>query len=258
MLYANYHTHTTRCNHASGSEREYIEQAISAGLIELGFSDHSPMVFHKEGYYSGFRMKPWQLEDYVKTLQDLRKEYEKDIRIRIGLEAEYYPDLFEDYLEMIRPYDIEYLIMGQHFLGNEIGEPASGAPTDDENRLVRFVDQVCAGMRTGKFSYVAHPDMMPFKGPDEIYAKHMARLMACSLETETPLEINFLGIRDHRAYPRNAFWEQAGKAGCIAVFGCDAHSPNVTADLASLEVAERMVREYGLRHVDFPVLKKPN
>ena len=67
MLYANYHTHTTRCNHASGSEREYIEQAISAGLIELGFSDHSPMVFHKEGYYSGFRMKPWQLEDYVKT-----------------------------------------------------------------------------------------------------------------------------------------------------------------------------------------------
>ena len=39
---ANYHTHTPRCRHAVGSEREYIEQAIEAGMEILGFSDHTP------------------------------------------------------------------------------------------------------------------------------------------------------------------------------------------------------------------------
>ena len=41
----NLHTHTPRCHHATGSEREYIERAIAAGLQTLGFSDHAPMPF---------------------------------------------------------------------------------------------------------------------------------------------------------------------------------------------------------------------
>ncbi len=258
MLLANYHTHTTRCNHATGDEREYIENAIRAGLVELGFSDHAPMVFHTPGYYSGFRIRPERFEDYVTTLRALKEEYAGQIKIRIGLEVEYYPELFQDFLDYIRPYGIEYLIMGQHFLGNEIGEKPSGMETDDESRLARFVDQVSEGMRTGKFSYVAHPDMMPFKGDPDVYAKQVSRLIDCSLETETPLEINFLGIRGKRAYPNPKFWEQAGKQHALCVFGCDAHSPDVTADLESLKVAEQMVKQYGLRHVDFPVLKNPN
>ena len=42
-MIANYHTHTTRCNHAVGSEREYVEKAIELGFSELGFADHAPM-----------------------------------------------------------------------------------------------------------------------------------------------------------------------------------------------------------------------
>ena len=45
MILANYHTHTTRCNHAMGTEREYIETAISEGFEILGFSDHTPQPY---------------------------------------------------------------------------------------------------------------------------------------------------------------------------------------------------------------------
>ena len=31
-LKANYHTHTTRCQHAYNTEREYIETAIEMGI----------------------------------------------------------------------------------------------------------------------------------------------------------------------------------------------------------------------------------
>ena len=51
-MIANYHTHTWRCRHADGTEREYVERAIEGGLKILGFSDHSPYPF-PEGYDSG-------------------------------------------------------------------------------------------------------------------------------------------------------------------------------------------------------------
>ena len=42
MFTYNYHCHTKRCGHASGTDEEYVEAAIKAGYKVLGFSDHGP------------------------------------------------------------------------------------------------------------------------------------------------------------------------------------------------------------------------
>ena len=78
MLF-NYHTHTARCNHASGTDREYVEQAISGGMKTLGFSDHAPYVFPGGTYPSEHRMKVDELFEYAESVRSLAKEYEKDI-----------------------------------------------------------------------------------------------------------------------------------------------------------------------------------
>ena len=140
------HTHTFRCGHASGTEREYIENAIAAGFDTLGFSDHAPYVF-RDGYYSGFRMRPELQEDYVTTLLALREEYKGKIDIKIGYEAEYYPEFFEDFLKLITRYPVDYLIMGQHFIENEMSGKYSGVSSDDEGYLKQYVDQVIEGMK---------------------------------------------------------------------------------------------------------------
>ncbi len=59
-MIANYHTHTWRCHHAKGTEREYVERAIEGGLKILGFSDHTPYPL-PAGYYSpnGWRWIRW-------------------------------------------------------------------------------------------------------------------------------------------------------------------------------------------------------
>ena len=41
-MLTNYHTHTTRCGHAEGTEEEYILTALRCGFKVLGFSDHTP------------------------------------------------------------------------------------------------------------------------------------------------------------------------------------------------------------------------
>ncbi|MGM9624341.1 MAG: PHP domain-containing protein, partial [Eubacteriales bacterium] len=64
FLAANYHTHTPRCGHAGGNEREYIENAIRAGIRTLGFADHAPYPFPKS-YRSGMRMEVEETEAYT-------------------------------------------------------------------------------------------------------------------------------------------------------------------------------------------------
>ena len=71
-MIANYHTHTWRCRHADGTEREYVERAIEGGLKILGFSDHSPYPF-PDGYDSGMRMRLDQVEGYVDTVLALKR-----------------------------------------------------------------------------------------------------------------------------------------------------------------------------------------
>ena len=88
----NYHTHTKRCHHAHGEDREYVEKAISAGMKTLGFSDHAPYLFPDKNYYSTFRMATDELFSYAESVRALKKEYETDIRILCGFELEYYPD----------------------------------------------------------------------------------------------------------------------------------------------------------------------
>lgn len=257
MILANYHTHTVRCHHATGTEREYIENAIAAGVKILGFSDHSPYVFHKEGYYSGHRMAIDALGDYVQTLQSLREEYKDRIDIRIGLEAEYYPDLFADFLDLISGYEVEYLLLGQHFLGNEIGAPASGRGTTDVEILKQYVRQTIEAMETGKFTYFCHPDLIAYLGDDSVYKAEIQPLLDCAKALNVPLEINFLGIRDHRFYPHQLFWELAGKTGNTVIYGCDAHQPDKIPDDPSFLVAEEMVKKYNLHHIDYVDLNHP-
>ena len=136
-MIANYHTHTWRCNHASGSEREYVDNALKAGLRTLGFSDHSPYVF-PAGYYSHFRMKMDQLEDYVRCVLDLRREYAGRMEIPLGLELEFYPKFFPELMSILRDYPLDYLLLGQHFVGNEIDSHYSGHTTRGDAVLEQY------------------------------------------------------------------------------------------------------------------------
>ena len=158
-MVANYHTHTWRCNHAYGVEKQYIENAIEAGLRILGFSDHTPYCF-PNGYVGPDKMLPSQLEDYVDTVLRLRDEYRDDIEIRLGLEAEYYPEIWEGLLELIEPYPIEYLLLGQHYIHNEYeGDRYNGRPGHGEKDLLLYCSQCLEALETGRFLYFAHPDL---------------------------------------------------------------------------------------------------
>lgn len=254
-MIANYHTHTYRCNHAVGEDREYVETAIRRGLKVLGFSDHVPMPF-PDGHESRFRVPIRLLEDYVQSVLDLRAEYREDIDVRLGFEAEYYPDLFESMLELLRPYPVDYLLLAQHF--NDSRETVyNPSMAQDRAALARYVDMVIEGMRTGKYTYVAHPDLFHYAGPEKIYRQEMMRLCETAKELDLPLEINILGMREGRCYPNEGFWPLVKAAGCRVVLGCDAHSPRDVAEPVHTALAADFAARFGLTPEGEIALKKP-
>lgn len=225
MLY-NLHTHTARCNHATGEDREYVEEAIKRGVKVLGFSDHCPQFFKEKGYYSHFRMKPDLAYHYVESIKSLREEYKSDIKILVGFEAEYYPETFEALTALTKELDMDYMIMGEHLIGNEYDEDNvyEGKRTGD-GFLIKYVDQVIRGLETGVYTYIAHPDIPLHKGNPQVYSEQMTRLCTRAKELDIPLEANMLGIYDKKCYPSEDFWKIAGKVGNKAVIGFDAHTP---------------------------------
>lgn len=249
-MLANYHTHTTRCFHAEGSDREYIESAIMHGMKVLGFADHCPWIY-PDGYVSGIRMSPDMVDDYFSSLTSLRQEYADDIKIYIGFEAEYIPELIEEQYKFLSDYPVDYMILGQHsYLPENKGEYL-GRPVKDESILAAYVDSVIEGMKTGKYKYVAHPDLLNFTGSDDIYIKHFTRLCEYLKSENIPVEINLLGLANNRHYPSDRFFRIAQKTGNTAIIGCDAHFPDMLSNEYNIKKCENFAEKYQLELVDY-------
>ena len=247
----NYHTHTKRCHHATGEDEEYILCAIENGVKHLGFSDHLPFL-SKDGKSSLFRVAYSQGQEYYDTINALREKYKDKIDILIGFESEYYPNDFGVMLETARKFKGEYLILGEHFCSSEYdGGKYTYASEFNDSELKNYVDVLIAGMETGYFSYLAHPDIINFF-PNEVYQREMARLCLASKKLNIPIEVNLLGVRENRHYPNPAFWKVAGGIGAPVVVGCDAHKPCDVYNQDCITKAFDMIEEFDLNYIGRP------
>ena len=251
MLPYNYHTHTARCNHAEGTDREYVEAAIQAGVKELGISDHAPYLFPNTDYYSVFRMRKDELFEYADSVRALKKEYEKDVHILLGFELEYYPKFHAEEMKFLNQVKPDYLIMGQHFNNNEIDATSFNK---EASSFHAYIEQVIEGLKTGDFAYLAHPDLAGYRFEKEVYEREYTRLCEEAKALDIPLEINLLGLRTNRHYPDNRFFEIAGKVGNKIVLGVDAHAPNQFHHKESVESAMHMVKEFNLQLIEKPFI----
>ena len=261
-LLANYHTHTSRCHHATGTEEEYIQTALRNGFRVLGFSDHTPWQYRTPGFVSHIRMLPSELEDYVQTLTELKAKYAGQIHLHIGLEVEYFPAYLDWLTEESQRLGIEYWILGCHY------------DTTDENRntddflcfayprssadVRRYAEQVEAALETGRYLYLAHPDLClnhhTHFGPEEGTA--CRDICRAAVKYGIPLEYNLAGLESHRrndgtlGYTTNAFWEIASEYPVKAIVGCDAHAREELDVAALLREKQAYLRGLGISVLD--------
>ncbi len=218
----NYHTHTERCGHAKlgASDEDYVKAAIEGGFTVLGFSDHTPWPYVK-GFESSIRMHRDELEGYVSSIESLREKYADDIEIKIGLECEYYPASI-DWLKLQKIiYNLDYLILGNHYIYNEYnGLSAVSAFTNEELKL--YMESSIKAMETGLYDCFAHPELFiyGFKQPTQYCIDIFRELAIAAKELDVVFERNI-----HTPF-HLALWQVVAEIQPKVILGVDAHSPD--------------------------------
>lgn len=261
-LTINYHTHTKRCGHALGEDEEYVLAAIQAGIRVLGISDH---IFYpnlrRDSFYN-VRGDYSEMEDYCNSFLTLKEKYQSQIELHLGFEAEYFPDYHDYYQELLQSKKVEYLILGQHFFRDQGWTETLLKNEHDVYGIKRYAKTLITGMKTGFYSYVAHPDLFlaGYASFDD-YAREVSyEICSVAKELNLPLEINLAGIRKgfhtygngerRLLYPHREFWKIAAELGCKVVIGIDAHQPSNFSQ-KELFLALELIEDLKLQVVDF-------
>ena len=262
---ANYHTHTRRCMHAIGSDEDYVISAIKGGFDILGFSDHTPWKYETD-FKANMRMPLSQFQDYYQSIAALREKYKDQIQIKIGLECEYYP-MYMDWLEnFVKDQQIDYIIFGNHYQQTDEIHRYYGRICKDEKTMRAYVDDAIAGMETGFYSYLAHPELFMRCYPkfDDTCVLASKKICEAAKRLHIPLEYNLAGLAYNEEmhteeYPHHGFWEIAAECGCDAIIGVDAHDNLDLENTHRWDYAHRYLKGLGIHvldHLDLPYYKR--
>ncbi|MBE5847399.1 MAG: histidinol-phosphatase HisJ family protein [Lachnospiraceae bacterium] len=259
----NYHTHSRMCGHAVGELEEYVKEAISQGFTELGFSEHIPYpgdAFLNNGDIRE-RMPFADWPEYIDTCNALKEKYKGRISILTGFEVEY-TDLYASYYERVRASkDVDYMILGQHFAAAEPGRYTNCFHTMYSTEDYIYYAKAClAGMETGMFSYLAHPDLFLRNdlGIDDNVQRATDMIINAAVKNDYILEVNANGFRraifqfkegERLPYPTDYFWDQVTGTGIRVMIGSDCHKPAFVND-GAVASAEAFAADKKLHVID--------
>lgn len=225
----NYHTHTHRCQHAVGLDRDYVEKAVEEGFHVFGFSDHTPWPY--KGFKSRIRMDAVEMDDYASSLNTLKKEFKDNVAIKVGLECEAFKDYYSWLDELMDRYDLDYLILGNHFIGNEENGLYAGKAIEKEN-LYAYLEESIEAMASGRFAYFCHPDIIfsSYKEFDSSCKDISKKICELANGYGFPLEYNMQGLLKKASgsfkglgYPCDEFWNIVKQEGCTVIVGLDSY-----------------------------------
>lgn len=246
----NYHTHTTRCNHAIGLDEEYVLKAIETGYQTLGFSDHIMIPDIKRNY------------EYIDSINLLKEKYKNQIDIKVAFEVEYYPYYLSFYKKLKEEKLVDYLIFGNHgyLEKNQKSRDEQFCFLDsfsDTKYLDLYYQNLKAALETKLFKYICHPDcfLKGYQKWDEHTIELTHKIAKLLQDNDVYAELSGSGYRSRKAmeykgkmvppYPFKEFFKILATYDIKFVLGCDAHSPDQLDDEAVIYI-KNMAKELNL------------
>ena len=186
-----YHIHTLYSD-GKATPEEYITSAIAAGMQEIGFSEHLNLISKNTNGCIDLSNVPV----YISHIKSLRKT-EKRIKIRVGLEVDYFVGKEQLIFEFINNLGLDYVIGSVHYMGEEHvdSSPAFYEGKNIDDLYQSYFEIVNESVASGLFDIIAHCDLVriynykPVADPEPLYRK-LAKAMSVH---DVTLEINTNG-----------------------------------------------------------------
>ena len=254
-----YHIHTYYCEHAEGKIEEYIERAIYLGLVDMAFSDHSPLPYPKR---KGIAMDISNLSEYKREIRFLQEKYKEKINIKLALEVDFplwYP------IDNLKTEDFDFLIGSVHY----IEKWGFDNPEEIENYKhwnvqvlnEKYYNTLLNMIKSGYFQVVGHLDLIkkfaifPKIYPDNSLIKEIIFYIK---KNKMAVELNTSGFRKpiKEAYPDNFWLEKLYNNDIPIVISSDAHSPDEVG--YKIKWATSILKKIGYRKIAVFFNKKMN
>ncbi len=228
-----YHLHTARCCHATGTLEEYIAEAEKKCLDEVGFADHFPLGLLDYEPRKQVTMLPDELEIYINQVNAL-KNLNSKISIKLGIEIDYLPGAEEKINQLLDKFKFDYVIGSIHFIGDwDFTHPVyrdDYKHKDLEGIYRQYYELVSQACKSGLFDIIGHIDVVKKFGYRPASNFDSIRLALAKLlrETDTCLELNTAG-KDAPVgefYPDREFLALCNAEGVNITLGSDAHAPD--------------------------------
>ncbi|MFO7573793.1 MAG: histidinol-phosphatase HisJ family protein [Bacteroidales bacterium] len=227
--FTDYHIHTNFSDGKSAPE-EYIAAATGKGLSEMGFSEHLTLTDERDDW----SIDTARLPEYIERIKYLAR-HTRDIAIRTGIEADYFPGKEEEILQYLEKYPFDYVIGSVHYMGAEtldLGREFFEGK-DIEKVFEDYFELVGIAAASGLFDIIGHPDMVRLYGhqyqgdPVPLYRK-----LAVTLKKhDVAFEINTNGMNKplKNFYPDPQYLHVFAEEGVPLCINSDAHMPSRVA-----------------------------
>jgi len=243
------HVHTEYCHHAVGTMDEFVRAAMARGLRGFTFLEHLEKGIRSEVVTWP---SPEELRRYREEGEALKRRYQGQIEIGIGVEVGYNPRCRMEILEALEGFPWDRVGVSYHYF--EIHARHYNLVSRRQETLARLaeygVDRVLDGYFEGlreavellPGTVVCHLDAVLRHLPGIRFAgrheKMISELLAAAKQKGMMLEINTSGFCHQRRepYPSREIVREALSLGMKLAPGSDAHRPGeVARELEKIE-----------------------
>lgn len=267
MINYNLHQHSL---FSDGKEpaRKYAEKAVELGFSAIGFSEHSPLPFQ-----NNFSLKEEKVDEYIETIEDLKKEFEGRLNIYRALEMDFIPEMSEDFNFWRKRVQADYLIGSIHLVKPENSHelwftdgPDYRTYDDGVNLLfggnikqavAAFYHQTNQMIETQQFEILGHFDKIKMHNRDRFfteeeswYKKLVDETLELVKQKNLIVEVNTRGLYKKRSdslFPDNYALKRVKELNIPIIISSDAHLPNELNML--FDFAENRLKELGFNEV---------
>jgi len=227
MIYkTDYHVHTLFSDGKSEAS-EYIEKAISAGINEIGFSEHLNLFVPGQQWC----MDPSRITEYISAIRSLKRRYRGKIEVRTGLEVDYFPGKENEIYDFLSGTELDFVIGSVHYMGPATVDsgPDFYEGKDIDQLYESYFEILCQAVGSGLFDILGHPDLVriynfrPANDPRPLYERLASKLVM----HDVAFELNTNGRNRPLAdfYPDRKYLKLFREKGAVVCVNSDSHFP---------------------------------
>lgn len=251
MITADYHVHTNFSTDSDTPMEDQIKKAIDLHLDRICITDHMDYDYPVKGE---FEFDP---SSYLKTIDDMKDKYGKQIKILKGVELGLRPEVASRCQALVDMYPFDFIIGSTHLVDNiDPYEKEYWNSISEKEGINKYLSTIVSNIKSFQdFQVYGHIDYVVRYAPNqnkyysyEAYKEIIDKVLAVIIDHGKGIEVNTAGYKYGLGYAHpqtdiiKRYLQMGGK---IITIGSDGHKPEHLA--FDFDRARNMLLELGVK-----------